>query len=157
MSKLEKSIKDHHGYAAKLITCCVLHFSLVINCHSKRKLREQAVIDAEAAIAAQINRTLEKQAKEDPPPEYELPPTYVEAMEIDMHKSTEKLSDETELDVSLTKVLTQKPTKNNFPPKVAESESETGPSSKKPESKDRDEPGKEPASVKRTDEVECHL
>ena len=139
---------------------------MVINCHSKRKLREQAVIDAEAAIAAQINRTLEKQAKEDPPPEYELPPTYVEAMEIDLHKSTttstsasasEKLSDETELDVSLTKVLTQKPTKNNFPPKVAESESETGPSSKKPESKDRDEPGKEPASVKRTDEVECHL
>ena len=131
---------------------------MVINCHSKRKLREQAVIDAEAAIAAQINRTLEKQAKEDPPPEYELPPTYVEAMEIDLHKSaSEKLSDETELDVSLTKVLTQKPTKNDFPPKVAESESETGPSSKKPESKDRDEPGKELGSVKRTDEVECHL
>ena len=131
---------------------------MVINCHSKRKLREQAVIDAEAAIAAQINRTLEKEAKEDPPPEYELPPTYVEAMEINLHKSaSEKLSDETELDVSLTKVLTQKPTKNDFPPKVAESESETGPSSKKPESKDRDEPGKELGSVKGTDEVECHL
>ena len=137
---------------------------MVINCHSKRKLGEQVVIDAEATIAAQINRTLEKQAKEDPPPEYELRPTFVEAMEIDLHKLTmtlasasEKLSDETELDVSLTKVLTQKPTKNDFPPKVAESESETGPSSKKPESKDRDEPGKELGSVKRTDEVECHL
>ena len=147
---------------------------MVINCHSKRKLREQAVIDAEAAVAAQINRTLEKQAREDPPPEYELPPTYVEAMEFDLHKppvTPVKLSEETELDLSLTKVVTANKssasTATESPSKVSESESESSPSSKKPESKE--ESGIKPGSTKRTDDVavsadtdadvnvECHL
>lgn len=151
---------------------------MVINCHSKRKLREQAVIDAEAAIAAQINRTLEKQAKEDPPPEYELPPTYIEAMEFGQLKSStssttsmpislmmptpstttsEKLSEETELDMSLTQVLTKSTKIDESPPKVAESGSETSLSSNKKESKDKDEPGSGPEALKRTDDLECHL
>ena len=42
----------------------------------------QAQADAEAAVLAQINRTwsAKDQVKEDPPPEYELPPTYYEAI-----------------------------------------------------------------------------
>ncbi len=54
----------------------------MVNCHQKRLQRAQAQVDAEAAIAAQINRTWSSkdQVKIDPPPEYELPPTYYEAI-----------------------------------------------------------------------------
>jgi hypothetical protein len=54
---------------------------LIFNCHSKKKLRVQAQVDAEAAIATQTNRSYCKNLiKGDPPPDYELPPTYIEAV-----------------------------------------------------------------------------
>jgi hypothetical protein len=52
-----------------------------VHCHSKRKFREQTRADAEAVVVIQINRAFVKDpAKDDLPPEYELPPPYSEAI-----------------------------------------------------------------------------
>ena len=125
-------------------------FSLVLNCHSKRKLREQAAIDAEAAIAAQINRAFEKEAlKEDPPPEYELPPTYVEAMiKLETAEPQNYENFESELDKSLNDAIKTSPRS----PKTSKSEPIKSDNDSKctKSSKVEDE-------VNQTIETQCHI
>lgn len=133
------------------------HFSLVMNCHSKRKLRELAAADAEAAIAAQINRALEKEAKkEDPPPEYELPPTYMEAMQTfkldeqdeNCCKSSSSSQQETDLDLSLNRALKKQGVKTE--PSLGASSNKTDLIMSKVDEESSTE-------VKLSEEIQCHL
>ena len=70
--------------------------------------RAQAQVDAEAAIVAQINRTWSSkdQVKVDPPPEYELPPTYYEAIFKSDFQTTDEKS---KLKEATTTVMDSKP------------------------------------------------
>ena len=135
---------------------------MIIHCHSKKKLRAQAEADAEAAIAARINRSYCKgPIKGDPPPDYELPPTYIEAVTKlkyadSSSDSDSKVKEENELRLINEEVI--KSTCSEESPKLKESDlpPEISPSILNLKLSETDSSSSQPKSAPPSD-VQCHI
>ena len=68
----------------KIQMICVFNFSLMVNCqYQKRRHRNPGIESGSTASgAASVAASMQtrKDVEEDPPPQYELPPSYMEAV-----------------------------------------------------------------------------